>query len=200
MATLVDGLASLPIEDRAKAIKPEVRQTITKYINDSEPAARIPATTIALWWNDAKAIESARLIVADAAAPLEARLSLARTLGDARAAGNIPAFAALAGDGNVPICLRQVAIDAIGNSGGEKSIVGLYANLPAEMKPAAINTLTRLARRRVGAAYRDREQDDPVARPDEQPCAVDPALGNSKVAERLEAAWGTIKTERVPNA
>ncbi|QOV88666.1 PVC-type heme-binding CxxCH protein [Humisphaera borealis] len=198
MATLVDGLASLPIEDRAKAIKPEVRQTITKYINDSEPAARIPATTIALWWNDAKAIESARLIVADAAAPLEARLSLARTLGDARAAGNIPAFAALAGDGNVPICLRQVAIDAIGNSGGEKSIVGLYANLPAEMKPAAINTLTRSLGGASALLTAIENKTIPSRDLTSNHARSIQALGNSKVAERLEAAWGTIKTERDP--
>jgi putative heme-binding domain-containing protein len=198
LETLVDGLSNLPIDDRAKAIKPDVRDIVAKYINDREPAARIPATTIALWWKDGKAVESARQIVADPGAPIEARLSLARTLGDAKAAGNIPAFAALAADTNVPIRLRQVAIDAIGASGGEKDIVELYARLPAEMKPAAINTLTRTlggAGLLIGAIEK---KAIPLTDLTTNHARSIQALGNDKTTARLEEVWGTIKNTRDP--
>lgn len=198
LATLVDGLSNLPIEDRAKAVKPDVRQLVLKYVGDGEPAARIPATTIALWWTDAKAIESARQIVADPGAPIEARLSLARTLGESRAAGNVPAFASLASDNNVPIRLRQVAIDAMGATGGDGQVLALYDKLPAEMKPAAINTLTRTlggAGVLLGAIE---SKKIPLTDLTSNHARSIQALGNSKVAERLEAVWGTIKNERDP--
>jgi len=198
LATLVDGLSNLPIEDRAKAIKDDVRSLVLKYVTDKEHAARIPATTIALWWKDKSAVESARQIVADPGAPIEARLALARTLGEAKAAGNIPAFAGLASDDNVPIRLRQVAIDAMGASGGDKDILALYPRLPAEMKPAAINTLSRSMGGASALLRAIEGKQIPLTDLTTNHARSIQALGNDKLTARLEEVWGTLKNARDP--
>ena len=199
--TLIDGLAQLPIEERAKAVQGELRDRVLKYVDDADPAVRVPAVRVALWWQDAKAVTAARKIVADSNAAIESRIALARTLSETRSPGNIPAFAALASDEVAPVRLRQTAFEALGAIGKPESaaaIVASYPKLLAELKPVAINALIRTASgatalldaiesKTVGAKEVSSTQARSIA-----------ALSDKTLTDRLSKLWGAVSTDRDP--
>jgi putative heme-binding domain-containing protein len=199
--TLIDGLAHLPIAERANAVKGDLRDRITKYVESDEPAAKVPAVTIALWWRDAKAVEAARKIVADPKAGIEPRVALAKTLAESRVIGNDAAFAALAADANVPVRLRQVALDALGGIGRAESaeaIVKLYPSLPHELKAGSVNALARTV---VGAGVlldALEKKAIPVTDVSGTQARSIVALNDKALTARLAKAWGTVATDRDP--
>jgi putative membrane-bound dehydrogenase-like protein len=199
--TLIDGLANLPIADRAKAIDPDLRSRILSFLDNKDTAAAAQAATIGLWWQDPNAIEAARKIVADPHAAIEPRVALLRTLAESKVAGNTEAFAAMAGDNAVPLRLRQAAIDALGAIGRAESaaaIVKLYPSLPAELKAGALNALTRTTT--SASALLDAVEKKTIAVNDvtANHARSIAAMNNKDLTARLGKAWGTVKTDRDP--
>jgi putative heme-binding domain-containing protein len=199
--TLIDSISHVGLDDRAKAVDKELREAVTKYLESSEPAARLPAISIALWWRDAKAVDAARKVIADAKAPLEARTALLKTLADVKAVGNVESFGALAGDPGVPVRLRQVAIDALGAMGryeAAKVLVDQYAKLPAELKPYTVNALTRTKPSANALLDALDKKAIPLTDVNANHVRSIASFNDKDLATRLTAAWGTVKTERDP--
>jgi putative membrane-bound dehydrogenase-like protein len=199
--TLIDGLANMPIAERAKLIDSDLRTRILSFLENKDTAARTQAATIGLWWNDPKAIEAARQIVADPKAAIEPRVALLRTLAEARTGGNTDAFAAMAGDNNVPLRLRQAAIDALGSIGQAESsaaIVKLYPSLPAELKAGSLNALSRTTASANALLDAIEKKMIPVADVTANHARSVAALGDKDLTARLGKVWGTVKTDRDP--
>ncbi|HEX8913000.1 MAG TPA: PVC-type heme-binding CxxCH protein [Humisphaera sp.] len=199
--TLIDGLAHLPIVERANAVKGELRDRVTKYVESDDPSAQVPAVTIALWWRDAKAVEAARKIVADPKANIEPRIALAKTLAESRVIGNDAAFAALAADANVPIRLRQVALDALGGIGRSESaaeIVKLYASLPHELKPGSVNALARTPAGATALLDAIEKKAIPATDVSSTQARSVVALNDKAITARLAKVWGNVSTDRDP--
>jgi putative heme-binding domain-containing protein len=199
--TLIDSISYLGLDDRAKAVDKDLREAVTKYLESADPAARLPAITIALWWRDAKAVEAARKTIADPKAPLEARTALLKTLAEVKAIGNVESFGALAGDAGVPIRLRQVAIDALGAMGrGEAArvLVAQYAALPAELKPYTVNALTRTKQSASVLLDALEKKTIPLNDVNANHVRSIASFNDKDLAKRLSSAWGTVRTERDP--
>lgn len=201
LEALSDGLAGIPTRERAKAVTKPVRDVVEKYVASDDLAARLPAVAVALWWQDPKATRAARQIVADPGIGIEARVSLAKTLAEGKAAGNAPAFAALASDEKVPLRLRQVAIDALGAIGKEDSaaaVVKLYSSLPPDLKPGAVNALTRTVPAAAALLAAVEAKAIPAADLTANHARSILALNDKPLADRLGKAWGAVKTDRDP--
>jgi putative membrane-bound dehydrogenase-like protein len=204
--TLIDGLASLPPEQRARKITPELRKTVLGYLVDANAkgdaaAARVQAATVALWWEEPAAVDAARQIVASADAGIEARVALTRTLADTKNPANAKAFAALAADKDVPLRLRLVAIDALGSVGqppAATAVVDLYSSLPPDLKPAALNALVRTTAGANALLAGVEAKKVPAAEVSANHARSMQALGYTSISERLAKVWGTVKTDRDP--
>lgn len=199
--TLIDGLANLPIAERAKAINPDLRARILSFLDNKDTAARTEAATIGLWWQDPKAIDAARKIIADPNAAIEPRVALLRTLAESKLPGNTDAFAAMAADNAVPLRLRQTAIDALGSIGQNESsaaIVKLYPALPAELKAGALNALSRTTASATALLDAMEKKTIPVADVTANHARSIAALNDKDLTARLGKIWGTVKTDRDP--
>jgi putative heme-binding domain-containing protein len=202
LQSAADALGVLPQQDRARAFEQDkaTRDAIGRLAVEPSPA-QLPALTMALWWRDAKAIEAARKIVADPSAKAPVRVALLRGLADARIEGNAEAFAALSGDANAPILLRQVAADALGamnNAQAAQALVRQYADMPADLRPMALNALTRsvAAAQALLAAVQDKKI--PATDVTSNHVRQIMALNNADLAQRVTSVWGKVKTERDP--
>ena len=200
LQTTVDGLGLMSVGDRARFFDNDTRAAIARLAGEDSPA-RLGAIQIALWWRDPKAIEATRQFIANAQAPAADRVALLRALADARIDGNTDAFAALLSDDNAPIRLRQVAADALGGMGRPEAarvLIQHYARMPADLKPMAVNALTRTAASAGVLLDAVKAKTIPVSDLNANHARQIAALNNPDLAQRLTAVWGKVKTERDP--
>src|SRR5436305_8781882 len=115
---VIDGLEAVGVSrgDRVELFDQDLRQKIRTLTAGDSPA-RVSATIIALWWNDRAAVGAARQILADSKASAADRARILKAMADRRDPADIDSIAALAGDNNVPIRIRQQAIDALATGG-----------------------------------------------------------------------------------
>ena len=99
----IDGFANAAVApaERAKYFDDAIRARIIALVKKTG-TARVPATTIALWWSDPAAIDEARRIIADKSQKAVTRAALLRGLAEKKDAGDIPAFAAFIEDATAP--------------------------------------------------------------------------------------------------
>jgi putative heme-binding domain-containing protein len=193
--------AGLSRDERAKLFNPDLRKAISDVVAAGETEARVSATQVALWWDDAKALESARKIIADTKADPAARSELLKTLAERKDPATMATFAAFAADDGAPLRLRKEAVDALGSSGDAsaiKALTGAYAKVSSELKPAIINALTRTSA--SAAALLDAVEAKAIPSGDMTANHVRQinALGDKALAARVTKLWGAVKTERDP--
>jgi putative membrane-bound dehydrogenase-like protein len=170
-------------------------------IATAQSGARIPATVIALWWNDPKATEAARAIIADPKASAAVRGEFVKALGAQKHSENINAFAALAGDNAAPILVRQNAVSGLGemnDPNAANALVSMFDQLPPDMRPMAINAMV-LSKASAGVlldAIRDKKI--PLSNMNENHARAINGLGDPALAKEVEAVWGKVQTERNP--
>ncbi|HLX61244.1 MAG TPA: PVC-type heme-binding CxxCH protein [Planctomycetota bacterium] len=204
LVTCIDAFnaAGMKFSERAKLIEKNYRPTITALI-EKPGKQQTAATAVALWWNDAKAVEFARAKIADAVADEADRVTLVKALGDLKDASNLSAIVALFNDAAAPIAVRKAAADAIGAIGGASAAQALLANfktLPADLKPACINNLSGSAA--AAKALLDALESKQLAPTDinSNNARAIAQLGDAELTKRLTALWGRVKsdTERDP--
>jgi putative heme-binding domain-containing protein len=130
------------------------------------------------------------------------RAQLVKALAEgADPAKNIPAFAAMVRDNNVPILIRQSAVDALGSMNDPKAAEVLtsdYAQMPADLKPMAINALTHsiAGGNALMAAIDARtiSMNDVTANHARQLMG----LNDRGLADKVFKVWGAVKTDRDP--
>ncbi len=202
LRTVADGLlnAGLKPADRAKLFDASTRESILGLVNDNSPL-RVPATIVALWWDDPVALEAARSMLADAHIDAPTRSQLLRAMAERRDPENVPAFAAFVSDANAPVLLRQRAVDALGEMDDPKAadvLVEHYPRLGTDLKAMAINALarTRSSARALLSALADRKI--PLSDMNENHARRIIALNDPDLSKQLASVWGTVRTDRDP--
>ena len=116
LQSIVDAFATQGVKpaEAAALFDQPLRATIAK-LAETNATARTPATLIALWWNDPKALASARSIIASNKSPAPLRSELVNALGQSKDPANVEAFGALVVDTGAPILIRKNAVTALGS-------------------------------------------------------------------------------------
>jgi putative membrane-bound dehydrogenase-like protein len=187
-------------QELAKLFDAPTREAVVKQATGKSPA-RVPAAIIALWWKDPAAETAGRSILGDSWLPSNVRAQLLKALAEAGGPENIPAIAALANDSNAPVLIRQAAVDALGSMNDPKAaevLVSHYADMPADLKPMAINALTHSVA--AASALVEAVEGKKINANDVTVNHVRKILGlNDKgLADRVTLIWGKVKTERDP--
>jgi putative membrane-bound dehydrogenase-like protein len=187
-------------QDLAKLFDDPTRALIVKSATGKSPA-RVPAAILALWWKDPAAETAGRAILSDAWLPSNTRAQVLKALAEAGGPENVPAIAALAGDANAPVLIRQAAVDALGSMNDSKAadvLVSQYREMPADLKPMAINALTHSVA--AASALVQAVDDRKIGVNDVTVNHVRQILGlnDRMLADRVTLIWGKVKTERDP--
>jgi putative heme-binding domain-containing protein len=191
---------NLPRGERADLFDVKLRKQIAAVAAGNSPA-RVAATIISRWWNDPAAVQGSRRIVADARADASLRSQMMRAMAERRDPADVEAFSKLATDDNVPIRLRQQAIDVLASVGGveaAKSLVGGYSSMHPELKPAVLNALTRSPASAVVLLDAVGAKKVPLSDVNANQVRQVHALGDLKLSKRITELWGVVKTERDP--
>ena len=128
----------------AALFDPPTRQAVVSVVTGKSDA-RVPATILAMTWKDSAAQGVARNIVGDAAMASNVRVQTLVALTQIPGPENITAVSTLISDSNVPVPVRQAAIDALGSMNDPAAadvLVSNYTATPADLKPMVINALT----------------------------------------------------------
>ncbi len=199
----IDGFVSNGVSpaDRAKLLDDSLRQRIGALI-DQDGLTRVPATLIALWWNDPHAVEMARKILADPSQKSNVRTDMLRGLAEQKDSRNIDAFAAFISDNNAPVLLRQQAVDALGamdNQEASTNLLKAYPHVePIDLKPIILNALvrTRAGARVVLKALSSKTLSTGDINENQARRIV--GLDDPTLTHELSEQWGTVRTERNP--
>lgn len=202
LQSVINALETLGISRGARAdlFGVELRQKIGQ-IASRGGNVRVPATVMALWWNDPAAVQAARRIVADGKADASLRAMMMRAMAERKDKADAVAFAALANDASAPIRIRQQAIDIITSTGGVEaaaSFVAGYASMHPELKPAVLNALTRSPASAAVLVDALASKKLPLADVNANQVRQVHALGDAKLSKRMTELWGVVKTERDP--
>jgi putative heme-binding domain-containing protein len=187
-------------EERAKLFDDKLREKIGT-LAAGKTRVRIPATELAMWWDDPRGLDSARKIVANPKADPAARSQLLKALADRKDPANFKTFASFIADDGAPMRLRREAIDALGSSGdagAAKLLTDSYSKLPAELKPAAVNALTHTTASAVALLDAIAAKTIPANDVAANHVRQINALGVKSLNERVAKVWGVVKTERDP--
>jgi putative membrane-bound dehydrogenase-like protein len=202
LQSVIDGLEALGVRrgDRVDLFDQDTRQQVRSLTAECSPA-RVTATIVALWWNDRAAVGAARQILADKNVSAADRGRLLRAIAERRDPADVDSIAALAADNDLPIRIRQQAIDVLATSGdaqAAKTLTGRYATMHPELKPAVLNALTRSAA--SAAVLLDAVAGKKIPQADMNANHVRQiqSLGDPALAKRVADVWGVVKTERDP--
>src|SRR6185437_3734811 len=183
--------------DRGKYFDDATREQIAKLAETPGDPARIPATTVALWWNDAKASASARAILADPKAPSPTRSMLLKALAQQKSAENIGAFSAFVTDNAAPVRLRQDAVAALGSMDDVKAanvLVDDYAKAePADLKPMIIDALVQSKAGSAALLSAAKEKRIPQSQITENHARRIAGYNDEALSKELSQTWGTIR-------
>jgi glucose/arabinose dehydrogenase/mono/diheme cytochrome c family protein len=191
---------NLPRGKRADLFDISLRHRVGEVAAGTSPA-RIAATIIALWWNDPAAVQASRRIIADSKADASLRAQMMRAMAERRDAADTEAFSRLATDDNVPIRIRQQAIDVLASVGGvdaATSLVAGYGAMHPELKPAVLNALTRLKTSAAVLLDAVAAKKVPLSDLNANQVRQVHALGDAALSKRITDLWGVVKTERDP--
>ncbi|HZL38323.1 MAG TPA: PVC-type heme-binding CxxCH protein [Tepidisphaeraceae bacterium] len=187
--------------DRAQYFDAAAQRQIADVAQSTGPA-RIPATVIALWWNDPKAADSARVILSDSKAPAPVRSMLLKALAGQNAPANINAFSAFVIDNNAPVRLRQGAVNGLGTMNSAKAaqvlIEDYFKAQPADLKPMIIDALVQSkagAMMLLDAVGHKQIPRDQITENHARRIA---GYNDPTLTKALADTWGTIRTERNP--
>ena len=163
--------------------------------------ARLPATLIALWWNDPTAVETARSVIADNHADASVRGEFVRAMGRQKSPANIPAFASLVGDNGAPILIRENAVRALGqmdDPNAAEALLSRFDQLPNDLRPMVINAmvLSRSSAKALLDTIRDKKI--PLSNMNVNHARAIYGLNDPELSKEVAAVWGTIRTERNP--
>jgi len=202
LQSVIDGLDAVGVKrgDRVDLFDQDLRQKIRTLTADGSPA-RVTATVMALWWNDLAAVGAARQILADPNASAADRARILRELAERRDPADLDSIAALVGDNNVPIRIRQQAVDLLatsGNADAAQSLINGYTSMNAELKPAVLNALARTPA--SAAVLLDAVAAKKIPQSDVNANHVRQiqSLGDAALTKRVAEVWGIVKTERDP--
>ncbi|HWE92402.1 MAG TPA: hypothetical protein VG269_00375, partial [Tepidisphaeraceae bacterium] len=203
LQSVIDAFNTLGVSPTQAAglFDKDLRQRVSSMCASSKTSARIPATLIALWWNDPKANETARSIIADPKAPAAIRGEFVKALGAQRNSDNINSFAALVGDNAAPVLVRQNAVTAMGemnDPNAASALVSQFDQLPPDLRPMAVNAMV-LSKASAGVlldAIRDNKI--PLSNMNENHARAINGLGDAALARQVETVWGKVQTERDP--
>jgi putative heme-binding domain-containing protein len=202
LQSVINALDSLnvPRGERADLFDVKLREKVAD-LAAGRSGAGVPATIIALWWNDRAAVQASRRIVGNARADASLRAQMMRAMADRRDPADADAFTRLATDDNVPVRIRQQAIDALASIGGvdaAKSLLDGYASMHPELKPAVLNALTRSPGSAAVLLDAVAAKKIPPSELNANQVRQVHALGDAKLSGRVTALWGVVKTERDP--
>ena len=202
LQSLLDAFGTLGVKpaDAAKLFDPQLRSGIADIAAGTTPS-RVPATVIALWWNDPKATQTARQIIADPKADAGLRGEFVRALGEQKDSANINAFAGLVGDDAAPVLVRQNAVNALGemnDPNAANALVSVFGQLPPDLKPMVVNALV-LSKASAGVlldAVRDKKI--PLTNMNENHARAINGFNDPALAKEVADVWGKVQTERNP--
>ena len=202
LQSVIDGLDAIGVRraDRVELFDQDTRQQLRTLTAEGSPA-RVTATIIALWWNDRGAAGAARQILADRKASAADRGRILRAMAERRDPGDVESIATLAGDNDVPIRIRQQAIDVLATSGdvqAAKTLTERYASMHPELKPAVLNALTRSAASAAVLLDAVSAKKVPLAEMNANHVRQIQSLGDAGLAKRVTDVWGVVRTERDP--
>ena len=202
LQSVLDAFSTLGVTptQAARLFDPDLRRQVAS-IATTRGSSRIAATAIALWWNDPKAIDAARAIIADPAAPAGVRAEFVKALGAQRNSDNVNAFSALVGDNTAPILVRQNAVTALGemnDPNAANALVSTFDQLPPDMRPMAINALvlSKASAEVLLDAIRDKKI--AVGNMNENHARAIDGFNDSALTKAVEQVWGKVQTERNP--
>ena len=202
LQSVLDAFASLGVtpNDAAKLFDESLRGKIAG-IAGAGSTARVPATIISLWWNDPKAMETARKIIADGRSQANLRSTFVHALGSEKNPANIEAFTALVYDNDAPILIRQSAVNALGemnDADAAKALLGRFDQLPADLKPMAINAAV-LSKASAGVLLDAiREKKIALSNMNENHARAINGFNDEALSKQVVEVWGKVQTERDP--
>ena len=203
LQSVIDAFQTLGVSpaDAAALFDDALREQMATISANALSPARIPATVIALWWDDPKAAESARAIIADPKAPAAVRGEFVKALGAQKNSDNVNAFAALVADNAAPVLVRQNAVTALGemnDPNAASALVSMFNQLPPDLRPMAINAMV-LSKASAGVLLDAiRDQKIPLSDMNENHARAINGLGDPALAKQVESVWGKVQTERDP--
>lgn len=199
---VINALAQTSLQTKGRvALFGEDLQKQISEVAASDSSAKVPAIAVALWWDDANALDAARAIVADPNAGAGARSQLLKSLAERNDPANFKTFAAFITDDGAPLRLRKEAVDALGTSGDRgavQELIASYPKLSPELKPAVINALAR--DKTAASAMLDAIEAKTIPVGDINPNQVRQinGFGDKSLADRVTKLVGAVKTERDP--
>jgi putative membrane-bound dehydrogenase-like protein len=202
LQSVVDAFETLGVQPaEALSLFDDALRSRLSQIVASNSAARIPATSIALWWDDPAALHAARAIIADPRSPAAVRSQFVRDLGRQKNPQNIAAFAVLLDDNSAPTLIRQNAATALGamdNAKAAGAMLERFDHLPADLKPMVINALvlSRSSARALLTAIQENKIRQ--SNMNENHARTISQLGDTQLLKQLAQVWGTVRTERDP--
>jgi putative heme-binding domain-containing protein len=188
--------------DRGKYIDEPTRGEISRISTLAGNKARLPATIVALWWNDENASKTAREMVADRKLDAPNRSLLLKALSQQKSADNVSAFSAFVLDNHAPVRLRQEAVAALGAMDAATAaavLVDDYAKAePADLKPMIIDTLVQSKAGSFVLLSAAKEKRIPQSQITENHARRIAGYSDAALTKELSQTWGTIRTERKP--
>ena len=138
LQSVINALDALNVRgQRADLFDVKLREKVADAASSRSTAA-VPATIIALWWNDRAAVQASRRIAGNSQADASLRAQMMAAMADRRDPADADAFTRLATDDNVPIRIRQQAIDGLASTGGvhaAKLLIDGYPAMHPELSP-----------------------------------------------------------------
>jgi putative membrane-bound dehydrogenase-like protein len=202
LQSVVDAFSTRGVKpaEAAALFDESLRATIAK-LAESDRAAHTPATLIALWWNDPKAIASARQMIADGKSPATLRSELVRALGQSKDPANIEAFGALVIDASAPILIRQNAVNALGSMNdatAARFLVDHFDSLEPDLKPMVINAMAQSHASAAALLDAISQKRIDLKNFNENHARSISELNDPALSKQLANIWGTVRTERDP--
>ena len=202
LQSVIDAFNSegLKPQQAAELFDGQARRQVAE-VAKSRQEARVPATLIALWWNDRSAVDAARSVIADSHAKASVRGEFVRALGRQRDPGYIPAFESLVQDNDAPILVRENAVRALGQMDDPRAAEALlsqFSALPNDLRPMVINAmvLSRSSAKALVDAIRDKKLS--LSNMNENHARAVYGFNDPELSKEVAAVWGTIRTERNP--
>ncbi|MDB5290396.1 MAG: putative rane-bound dehydrogenase, partial [Phycisphaerales bacterium] len=199
----IDGFEASGVKpaDRGKYFDETTRNQIGAIAEAHSPA-QVPATVIAMWWGNEKAIASARGLLSDRKTDATIRAAMLKALAERKSPENIPAFNAFIIDAAAPIRMRQSAVAALGamdNADASQSLVKNFVTVePAEMKPVILDALVQSKSGAKALLDAVAAKQIPQGQVTENHARRIAAFNDEVLAKQLSATWGTIRTDRNP--
>jgi putative membrane-bound dehydrogenase-like protein len=202
LQSVLDAFSTLGVKPvEAKALfDDDLRKTVSA-IAAGRGGSHIPATVIALWWDDPNAVATARAIIADPKAQTGVRSQFVQALGQEHDPANIKSFASLVYDHDAPILIRQHAVNALGAMNAPRAAEALLAHfdqLAPDLRPMVINAM--VLSKSSAAVLLDSIRDKKIAltNMNENHARAINGLNDPALSKEVADVWGKVQTERNP--